>query len=905
MTRAAVRPVISRFEDHTQGGHMTTDIRLMKRALFAGCALFALTGTAHAADAPAPAPAPAADAPATAEIPAGEIVVTATRRSESIQNVPMTLQAFGGDALGKLNVTTFSDLLKYTPNVTFTSNGPGQGQIFMRGLATGSAGNQSSGTIAPFPNVALYLDDQSMQFPARNADVYVADLERVEVLEGPQGTLFGGGAEAGAVRYITNKPKLDKFEGHMEGSFGGTAGGAPNASFNGTINIPVIKDTLAIRATIYDDHHGGYIDNVYSTFTRRATDSGAVNYGYTPTATNQSNNGQYNNAAQVKNNYNPVDYTGGRIEALWDIAPDWNLLLTESYQKVDAEGTFSTYPIGSDGQTLGNMQTTTFSPSYNDDTYWNSAWTLNGKIGDFKVVYTGSYMTRKISEQQDYTNYSRTPGGMYYQCTGSKTGFGTGSTYCYSPVANWNDQIRNTHHSEELRVQSPEGKRIRAIVGAFYENYKIDDVMRFNYTGIPGCSTSVIAANAACVGQVSTYPGTTANQPGLEPSGTTFGEDTQRGYRQYAFFGSVDFDILPNLTLTGGTRYYNYKEYELGSQFETYATCYQVIACPVTGGGNHSIDADNDHTTYHGFKSKAELTWKVADHTMLYGVFSQGFRPGGFNRRGYYILPDQNGVGQYFRPVVYNPDKLTNWEAGLKTDLFDRKVQFNLSGYYMIWNNPPIGVFNPAGGYGNTSFVTNGPSYHIKGAEAQLVARPYAGVSIQGGITYNDSKQSSAPLLPVNNPLSVNYGQQLTSYYTAAGKQNVVSPFGSIGSITPFSPHVQANIRGRYDWTTSETMSWYVSSGVSYIGGMYTEPSTYPTLTAGTTPGSTVYRFYLPAYATVDAQIGFKRDNWTVSIFGENLTNTHASTYTSTAQFIKSEVPTRPLTYGMKIGTSF
>ena len=298
---------------------MTTDIQSLKRALFAGCALFALASTAHAADAPAAA---SADAPATVDIPAGEIVVTATRRNESIQNVPMTLTALSGDALSKLNVSNFNDLLKYTPNVTFASNGPGQGAIFMRGLSTGFAGNQSTGTIAPFPNVALYLDDQSMQFPARNADVYVADLERIEVLEGPQGTLFGGGAEAGAVRYITAKPKLDKFEGHMEGSFGGTASGAPNASFNGTINIPIVKDTLAIRATIYDDHHGGYINNVLSTFTRNANDPGAVSYGYTPTAANQSNNGQYNNASQVKNNYNPIEYTGGRVEAASNNAPE-------------------------------------------------------------------------------------------------------------------------------------------------------------------------------------------------------------------------------------------------------------------------------------------------------------------------------------------------------------------------------------------------------------------------------------------------------------------------------------------------------------------------------------------------------------------------------------------------------
>ncbi len=894
---------------------MTTDTRSLKTALFAGCALFALTGTAHAADAPA-ATTEATNAPA-------EIVVTATRRNESIQNVPMTLQALSGDALSKLNVSNFNDLLKYTPNVTFASNGPGQGAIFMRGLATGFAGNQSTGTISPFPNVALYLDDQSMQFPARNADVYVADLERIEVLEGPQGTLFGGGAEAGAVRYITAKPKMDKFEGKIEGSFGGTIGGAPNGSFNATINIPIIRDTLAIRAVIYDDHHGGYIDNVYSKFDRQASDPGSVAYNLLPTAANQANGGQYDNAAQVKKDYNPIDYTGGRIEALWNIVPDWNLLVTESYQRVEADGTFSTFPIGTNFQKLGDLQTTTFSPNYNIDSYWNTAWTLNGKIGDFKVVYTGAYMTRNISEQQDYSNYSRTVGGMYYQCTGSASGFGSGSTYCYSPVASWNDRIRNTHHSEELRIQSPEGKRFRAIAGVYWEQYKIYDIMRFAYTTIPGCTASQISANAPCVGVVTTAPAiggapaAFANQPGNEPVGTTFGEDTQRGYRQLAAFGSASFDILPNLTVTGGTRYYNYKEYELGSQYQTYTSCYQVLVCPWAHGGNHNIDADGDNVTYHGFKSKAEITWKAADHTLVYATFSQGFRPGGFNRRGYYILNDQNGVPQYFRPLKYAPDSLTNWEAGVKTDLFDRKVQLNVSAYYMVWNHPPIAVFNPAGGYGNTTFVTNGPDYHIKGAEVQLVARPVTGVTIQGGFTYNDSKQSSAPLLTVDNPLSVNFGKPLTSYYKGGTAIAVQSPFGTVGSVTPFSPHVQANLRGRYDWQGSADIAWFVSGGVSYISGMWNQPASYisgdvanpPFATPGPNgaliPGTTTLRYYQPGYATLDAQIGLKHDNWSVTLFGDNLANTHASTFTSSAQFIKSYVPVRPTTYGVKIGTSF
>jgi hypothetical protein len=139
---------------------MNSEFRSLKCALFTGCAIFALAGTAHAADAPA---ASGTNAP----IP-GEIIVTAQRRNESLQNVPMTLQALSGDALEKLNVTTFNDLLRYTPNVTFGNNGPGSGSIFMRGLSTGFAGNQSAAANGLFPNVAVYLDDQSMQFPFHN-----------------------------------------------------------------------------------------------------------------------------------------------------------------------------------------------------------------------------------------------------------------------------------------------------------------------------------------------------------------------------------------------------------------------------------------------------------------------------------------------------------------------------------------------------------------------------------------------------------------------------------------------------------------------------------------------------------------------------------------------------------------
>ena len=908
---------------------MHANLASIKTSFMLSAAVIAVLGGGNACAADAT----SADAMSTSS--SADIIVTAQRRDQSVQDVPMTLQALSGETLSQFNVVTFDDLLKYTPHVTYGSNGPGAGAIFMRGLSAGFVGNQSSATIAPFPNVALYLDDQSMQFPARNADVYMVDMQRVEVLEGPQGTLFGGGAEAGAVRYITNKPKLNKWEGNVEGIYGGTSHGAANSSFNATLNVPILEDKLAVRAVIYNDRQGGYIDNVPSTFTRSNLDGGN-SYFNVPTVgglcpnglppvngcalpvSQQSNGGQYNNYTIAGKDINPVTYQGIRLSAKWDINPDWNVLISESMQDMDAQGSSAQEPFGLDFQPLGKLQTTIFTPSFNKDRYWNTAWTVNGKIGDIKAVYTGSYMTRHIEDQQDYTNYSRTGAGMYYQCTGGTTGWGSNTPQCYSPQGYWHDSVRNTHQSHELRLSTPEDKRVRAIGGAYWEQFKIFDVMQFDYKTIPTCTNALISQNVTCSGVVSTYPGSTANQPGLEPSNTAFGEDTQRGYTQTAFFGSVDFDVTPKLTLTGGTRYYDYKEYEVGSQFETYpGNCVNVLVCAVAGSGNVNINANNDHVGYHGFKSRGVITWKPQDHTIIYGLFSQGFRPGGFNRATKLILPlqaskDANGnpqdpLYQFNRPNGYSPDSLTNWEVGLKTDLLDRKLQLNLSAYYMIWSNTQIGFYNPAGGFGNTSFVTNGPTYHIKGLEAQFVARPMEGLTVQGAMTYNDNTQANSPCFVSNVAASATYGQCITQFYSKSAGAVIpsVNPFGAVGGNTPFTPKVQADIRLRYDWEM-HGLKWFSTFAANYTGVMYSEPNTYPAGPSGAAVfGTTQYRYRQPGYALMDASLGFAKDRWTASVFVKNLGDSNASTFTSSPQFIQAQVPVRPRTFGVKIGASF
>ncbi len=296
-----------------------------------------------------------------------EVTVTAQRRTENMQDVPIQIQALTGETLQQLNVSTFDDFVKYLPNVTSASNGPGQSVIFMRGLATSTLATQGSSGIGSFPNVSVYLDDQSGQLPGRNLDVYAADIERIEVLEGPQGTLFGAGAQAGVLRYITNKPKLDVTEGIVNAGYAYTSGGDPSSNVDATINLPLIPDTLAIRAVIYNETRGGYINNVPGIFARQNTDLGisyagtaAVN-GHARTA--NPNNGwcvppgspTVNNNALVGNAINPVTYQGLRVGAYLKINDDWNALLIQSYQDMWSKGVFYVTPMSPHGQSLPDL----------------------------------------------------------------------------------------------------------------------------------------------------------------------------------------------------------------------------------------------------------------------------------------------------------------------------------------------------------------------------------------------------------------------------------------------------------------------------------------------------------------------------------------------------------------------
>ena len=398
----------------------------------------------------------------------------------------------------------------------------------------------------------------------------VAVLAAKLAVEGPQGTLFGSGAEAGVLRYITNKPKLDVTEGNVNAGYSYTAHGDPNSSVDAMINLPLIPDTLAVRAVVYDDSRGGYINNVPATFTRQGTDEGFSRYngGVVP-----ANSVSINNAAEVGNAINPVTYQGFRLSGLLKINDNWNALLQQSYQNMNAQGVFYEMPNGPEGLTfncarraggrppLPPLSVALFNPSYDKDKFEDTQLTVNGQAGPLKLVYSGGYLVRNVEQQQDYTNYSRGVFGYYYQCAGysSKS---AAAGQCFSPSAVWQDNESNTHQSHEFRVSTPDDARVRGIGGLYWEEFVITDQTQWLYKTVPTCSA---AYNDNCFNNVQPWPGSFTTTPGEQGDNVGFFDNFKRNIIQKAAFGSVDVDLIPKtLIFTAGTRYYKFNEDEVG-----------------------------------------------------------------------------------------------------------------------------------------------------------------------------------------------------------------------------------------------------------------------------------------------------------------------------------------------------
>ena len=353
-----------------------------------------------------------------------DIVVTATRRDEKLNRVPVAIQAMSGKMLEQLNISNFEKLVEYLPDVRTASRGPGISSIYIRGLSTDTAGAQILGVAGVQPNVALYLNDSPASTPGRNLDIHATDLQRIEVLAGPQGTLFGASAMGGAIRYITNKPDLSEFHTGFTGNYATTKHGDPSVSGEGFINLPIIKDKLAVRMVLYSDSQGGYIDNVAGTYqmpwnaggpgvlpsgnpllVQQAIQSCVGVANCVATATGTTGGFQVpirqsiSNSAFVAPHYNDASYVGGRVELAYKMSDDWSLELMDMYQVLKSDGVFDYAPA------VGDLQVQQYGQNTLRDTIDMTTLTLKGRLSILDMIYTSSYLQHHSVQQADYAKY--------------------------------------------------------------------------------------------------------------------------------------------------------------------------------------------------------------------------------------------------------------------------------------------------------------------------------------------------------------------------------------------------------------------------------------------------------------------------------------------------------------------
>jgi outer membrane receptor protein involved in Fe transport len=556
---------------------------LASTMLSSGAAAFAQEPDPAADSPPASGPASGADDQADTrrgQADDGEIVITAQKREENLQDVPIAVTAIGTQRLEELQVNDFTDYARQIPSISFQSLGPGFSNVYFRGVASGENANHS----ASLPSVGTYLDEQPVTTITGALDIHVFDIARVEALAGPQGTLYGASSQAGTVRIITNKPDTASFYGEANAELNNVAHGEFGYNAEAFFNAP-ISDRTAVRVVGWYRKDAGYIDNI----------PGTLNF---PTS-----GISFNNAALVEEDYNDVETYGARAALKIELDDEWTILPQVMGQQQISDGTFA------QESGLGDLQVRQFNPEHYEDKWYQAALTVEGKIGNFDMTYAGAYMQRQIDGQTDYVDYSYFYDALY--------GYGA---YFYdnagNPV-NPNQYIESddtfTKQSHELRFASPGDKPVRLIAGLFYQrqthnieqNYIIDNIA--DAITVPGTDSDIWLTKQLRVD------------------------------RDYALFGEVSWDITPQLTLTGGGRVFKYKNSLEG--FFGYSAGYSsgtgVGGCfgPPVVKGSPCTNLDKT-TSGTDFIHRLNATFKPNDDVLLYGTWSRGFRPGGINRRG-------------------------------------------------------------------------------------------------------------------------------------------------------------------------------------------------------------------------------------------------------------------------------
>jgi len=856
-------------------------IRLRSRRVRTFCALGTSTFlTPMILSAPALAQAPAADAAAAdaaaaeAEQGLGEIVVTATRSAQSIQKVPISMQALGAEKLQERQVKGLSDFAALLPSVSFEGIGPGRNTAFFRGIVPAGGA---------YASVGYYLDDMPIT-GTEVPDIHSYDLERVEALSGPQGTLYGAGSLAGTIRLITNKPKLDKFEfgydveanKYGKGDFGG--------QLESYINVP-LAPTLAVRAMGYYRRDGGYIDNT--------PNNGTFNDGSSSTLTLGDNNPNtsytLDNSDIAKDDYNTIREFGGRFQLLWQPTEGWDITPEITAQKQVARGYFGYDPR------VGDLEVHDYDQTKNDDRWYQAALSIHGHIGDWDIVSATGYFKRRTRTLNDYTYYTVTYDGFgpgyesYLQFFDNCTGSGA-SQQCQmiNPTQYYHADTHRNKFTQELRISTPKDWPFDVTVGGFYQRQKnelntsyairgLDTITGYTATGggdvaggligVPAMygiaydedgnpyfdTSDVINANGNPLGTM--ILGTQA----VKGDAFYYVEQDQL-YHDKALFAEGHYNITPTLKLTGGIRYF-WTDYKVRG-FAGVAGSAAGVGCTTPLPDDERLTCVNtnpnaaDGTGRYkedGETHKVALDWQFQPDKMVYFNYSTGFRPGGFNR------PLRiRSLGKIVNVAPFKSETLTNFEVGVKTS-WNNIFRFNAAVYYEKWNNIQYGVVvSGAQGAGMTG---NAGKAEVKGIEYDADLR-LGKVTISTSGAFNDAKLKGDFCNFALNTETESISQ-LSSCTLGEFVEGSSPPTPQVaaanGTRLPRQPRFKGTTSIRYDTDLGDYAA-YIQGAALYQTGATQDLNVESNELLGNTKG----------FVSFDFSGGIKKDNWSVTLFLQN-----------------------------------
>ena len=541
---------------------------------------------------------------------------------------------------------------------------------------------------------ALYLDEQPITQSGRNPDPRLIDIERIEALRGPQGTLYGASSQSGTLRIITNKPDPSGFDSWAAAQVSNTSSGSNSYDISAMVNAPLIENKLALRLVGFSSEDAGFIDNVLS----------------------NSQGGTFTNADVAKKDVNKTTTDGARAALRWDVTDNVNATFGVVFQDVHGDGHGDVNP-GS-----GDLNQVRFSRESLDDRWYQLALTLNASLPFGDAVLSASYFDRDFRYEADATDYefrfNQTAiydGTAIYDFGGDPRGFAT------------NHETANIT-TFEARLTSPAGSESRWgwLAGLFYSqergHMEFDSFVRdYQDTGSFAYFSSI---------EYNSFGNT------LAPTERWFLGRYDTELDQKAVFGEVNFDVNENFTITAGGRWFDYDRKFVQHQEQ-----------PEGFSGDTRLDG-NQKNSESGSVAKLNFTYTFDEDRMVYATYSEGFRVGGSNP----LKPAS------ILPRDFKSDQLQNIEVGAKTEWMNNRLRFNIAAYYMKWKDFAVQIEDPQNGPDPIATVfqlgyVNLPTAVIPGVEVELAFSVNDEWQLDGSFGWNDAKVDKATTLTLTDDL--------------------------------------------------------------------------------------------------------------------------------------------------------